>query len=94
MKRVLIVFCAIFFVLVGQAQTSSWTDPTGAKFNFTIIDPINKLAQLTRAEPGTGATIFTIPGTIPYNGETYKIAELGSSNLQAAGNVKKTHSVE
>ena len=89
MKRVLIVFCAIFFALAGQAQTSSWTDPTGAKFNFTIIDPINKLVQLTRAEPGTGATIFTIPGTIPYNGETYKIAELGNSTLQATGNVKK-----
>ena len=89
MKRVLIVFCAIFFALAGQAQTSSWTDPTGAKFNFTIIDPINKLVQLTRAEPGTGATIFTIPGTIPYNGETYKISELGNSTLQATGNVKK-----
>ena len=89
MKRVLIVFCAIFFALAGQAQTSSWTDPTGAKFNFTIIDPINKLAQLTRAESGTGATIFTIPGIIPYNGETYKIVELENSTLQATDNVKK-----
>ena len=89
MKRVFIVCCAILIALAGRAQSSSWTDPTGAKFNFTIIDPINKLAQLTRAEPGTGVTIFTIPGTIPYNGETYKIVELESSTLQAAHNVKK-----
>lgn len=89
MKRIVIVCCAIFVALAGRAQSSSWTDPTGAKFNFTIIDPINKLVQLTRAEPGTGATIFTIPGTIPYNGETYKIAELGNSTLQATDNIKK-----
>ena len=89
MKRIVIVCCAILVVLGGQAQSSSWTDPTGAKFNFTIIDPINKLVKLTRAEPGTGATIFTIPGTIPYNGKDYKIVELANSTLQATDNIKK-----
>ena len=79
MKRVLIVFCVIFFALSGQAQTSSWTDATGAKFDFEITDPINKYAKITAGNSAAGATVVTVPGTVPYNGDTYKVTEIAGN---------------
>ena len=79
MKRVLIVFCAIFFALAGQAQTSSWTDATGAKFDFEITDPINKYAKIMAGNSAAGATVVTVPGTVPYNGDTYKVTEIAGN---------------
>lgn len=86
MKRVLIVFCAIFFALAGQAQTSSWTDATGAKFDFEVIDPINKYAKITAGNSAAGATVVTVPGTVPYNGDTYKVTEIAGNVTVVDGN--------
>lgn len=76
MKRIVIVCCAIFVALVGQAQSSSWTDPTGTQFDFTITDPINKLAKITRGNGAPGTTVITVPGTVPYNGDIYKVTDI------------------
>lgn len=76
MKRILIVCCAIFVALAGRAQSSSWTDPTGAQFDFTITDPVNKLAKITKGNGAPGTTVITVPGTVPYNGDTYKVTDI------------------
>ena len=76
MKRILIVCCAIFIALAGRAQSSSWTDPTGAQFDFTITDPVNKLAKITKGNGAPGTTVMTVPGTVPYNGDTYKVTDI------------------
>ena len=84
MKRVLIVFCAIFFALAGQAQTSSWTDPTThVKFNFKVIDPINKYVMMESSEQVSPnpTNVVTIPGTVPYSSDIYKVTELGSFTI-------------
>ena len=93
MKRLLFLFCAIVFTLVGQAQESSWTDPvTHVKFYFKIIDPINKYVRIggNDVNSGAGGTeqiapnttgVVTITGTVPYNGDTYKVTELGFHTL-------------
>lgn len=93
MKRLLFLFCAIVFTLVGQAQESNWTDPvTHVKFYFKIIDPINKYVRIggNDVNSGVGGTeqiapnttgVVTIPGTVPYNGDTYKVTELGYHTL-------------
>ena len=93
MKRLLFLFCAIVFTLVGQAQESNWTDPvTHVKFYFKIIDPINKYVRIggNDVNSGAGGTeqiapnttgVVTIPGTVPYNGDTYKVTELGYHTL-------------
>lgn len=93
MKRLLFLFCAIVFTLVGQAQESNWTDPvTHVKFYFKIIDPINKYVRIggNDVNSGAGGTeqiapnttgVVTIPGTVPYNGDTYKVTELGLHTL-------------
>ena len=76
MKRVFIVCCAILIALAGRAQTSSWTDATGVQFNFTIVDAANKYAHITNAIAPTGATLLTVPGIVPYNGDTYTVTEV------------------
>ena len=85
MKRIVIVCCAIFFTLVGQAQSSSWTDATGALFYFTITDPINKYAQITGANLVASATIVTVPGIVPYNGDNYKVTEIAGRITEVNG---------
>jgi len=90
MKRIVIVYCAIFVALAGRAQSSSWTDPTGAQFDFTITDPVNKLAKITQGNGAPGTTVMTVPGTIPYNSDTYKVTEIAGRvtlvNNQVYGN--------
>ena len=93
MKRLLFLFCAIVFTLVGQAQESSWADPvTHVKFYFKIIDPINKYVRIggNDVNSGAGGTeqiapnttgVVTIPGTVPYNGDTYKVTEVGTRTI-------------
>ena len=76
MKRIVIVCCAIFVALAGRAQSSSWTDPTGTQFDFTITDPVNKLAKITRGNGAPGTTVITVPGTVPYNGDIYKVTDI------------------
>lgn len=76
MKRVFIVCCAILIALAGRAQTSSWTDATGVQFYFTIVDAANKYAHITHATAPTGATLLTVPGIVPYNGDTYTVTEV------------------
>ena len=76
MKRIVIVCCAIFVALAGRAQSSSWTDPTGVQFDFTITDPVNKLAKITRGNGAPGTTVMTVPGTVPYNGDIYKVTDI------------------
>lgn len=76
MKQILIVCYIVFVALTGRAQTSSWTDATGAKFDFKITDPINKYAKITYGNSVAGATVVTVPGTVPYNGNTYKVTEV------------------
>ena len=76
MKRVFIVCCAILIALAGRAQTSSWTDATGVQFDFTIVDAANKYAHITHATAPTGATLLTVPGIVPYNGDTYTVTEV------------------
>ena len=76
MKRIVIVCCAIFVALAGRAQSSSWTDPTGAQFDFTITDPVNKLAKITQGNGAPGTTVMTVPGTVPYNGDIYKVTDI------------------
>ena len=76
MKQILIVCYIVFVALTGRAQTSSWTDATGAKFDFKITDPINKYAKITSGNSVSGATVVTVPGIVPYNGDTYKVTEV------------------
>ncbi len=87
MKRVLIVCCAILVALATRAQSFSWTDAAGATFNITITDATKQYATITRIN-GTALTVVTVPGTVSYNGNNYKVTELGSSALQVTG-VKK-----
>jgi len=90
MKRIVIVCCAIFVALAGRAQSSSWTDPTGAQFDFTITDPVNKLAKITQGNGAPGTTVMTVPGTVPYNGDIYKVTDIAGRvtlvNNQVYGN--------
>ena len=90
MKRIGIVCCVIFVALAGRAQSSSWTDPTGAQFDFTITDPVNKLAKITQGNGAPGTTVMTVPGTVPYNGDTYKVTDIAGRvtlvNNQVYGN--------
>lgn len=110
MKRIVIVCCAIFVALAGRAQSSSWTDPTGTQFDFTITDPVNKLAKITRGNGAPGTTVITVPGTVPYNGDIYKVTDIagrvtwvnnkvynnGLKKLILSENIKvlRTHSVD
>lgn len=87
MKRILIVCCAIFVALAGRAQSSSWIDPTGARFDFTVIDAANKYVRITQGRASAGATVITIPGTVPYNGNTYKVTELDGFAINVNGRV-------
>ena len=93
MKQIFIVCCAIFVAFTGQAQSLSWTDPiTHVEFFFKIIDPINKYVRIggNDVNNGSGGTkqvapnttsVITIPGTIPYNGDTYKVTEVGTHTI-------------
>ena len=76
MKRILIVCCAVFIALATRAQSFSWTDAAGATFDITITDAANKYAQVTRGDAAAGATEITVPGTVPYNGNTYTVTDV------------------
>ena len=93
MKRVLIVCCAILVALAAQAQSFSWTDAAGATFDITITDATNKYAKVTRGDAPTGATEITVPGSVPYNGNTYTVTDVAgrvtSVNGQYYWNVLK-----
>ncbi len=76
MKRVLIVCCAVFIALATRAQSFSWTDAAGATFDITITDATNKYAKVTRGDAPAGATEITVPGSVPYNGNTYTVTDV------------------
>ena len=76
MKRILIVCCAVFIALAMRAQSFTWTDAAGATFDITITDAANKYAKVTHGEAATGATEITVPGSVPYNGNTYTVTDV------------------
>lgn len=85
MKRIVIVCCAIFVALAGRAQSFSWTDAVGATFDITITDATNKYAKVTRGDAPAGATEITVPGSVPYNGNTYTVTDVAGSVTSVNG---------
>ena len=85
MKRILIVCCAVFIALAMRAQSFTWTDAAGATFDITITDATNKYAKVTRGDAPAGATEITVPGSVPYNGNTYTVTDVAGQVTNIKG---------